>query len=55
VFRVRILLGLLDLDPDPLVRCTDPDPDLSVIKQKNKKNLDLYCFYTFFSLFIFEK
>jgi hypothetical protein len=40
VLRIRIsmFLGLLDLDPDPLVRGTDPAPDLvldpSVIKQK---------------------
>jgi hypothetical protein len=27
-------LGLLDPDPDPLVRGTDPDP--SIIKQENK-------------------
>jgi hypothetical protein len=26
--------GLLDPDPDPLVRGMDPDPDLSIIKQK---------------------
>jgi hypothetical protein len=30
--RVRIILGLLDPDPDPLARCMDPDP--SIIKQK---------------------
>ncbi len=30
--RIRMFLGLLDPDPDPLVRCTDPDP--SIIKQK---------------------
>jgi hypothetical protein len=27
-------LGLLDQDPDPLVRGTDPDPNPSIIKQK---------------------
>jgi hypothetical protein len=37
VLRIRIrqismFLGLLDPDPDPLVRGTDPDP--SIIKQK---------------------
>jgi hypothetical protein len=34
VFRIRIhvFLGLLDPDPDPLVRGIDPDP--SIIKQK---------------------
>jgi hypothetical protein len=30
--RIRMFLGLLD--PDPLVRGTDPDPDPSIIKQK---------------------
>jgi hypothetical protein len=30
--RIRMLLGLLDPDPDPLIRRTDPDP--SIIKQK---------------------
>jgi hypothetical protein len=36
-----MFLGLLDSDPDPLVRCTDPDllvrrtdPDPYIIKQK---------------------
>jgi hypothetical protein len=28
------VLGLLDTDPDPLVRDTDPAPDPSIIKQK---------------------
>jgi hypothetical protein len=27
VLRIRILLGHLDPDPDPLVRGMDPDPD----------------------------
>ncbi len=41
VFRIRIhrihmFLGLLDPDPDPLVRCMDPVPvpDPSIIMQK---------------------
>jgi hypothetical protein len=36
VFRIRILmfLGLLDPDPDPLVRSMDLDPDPSIIMQK---------------------
>jgi hypothetical protein len=29
-----LVLGLLDPDPDPLVRGMDPDPDHSIIKQK---------------------
>jgi hypothetical protein len=28
------VLGLLDPDPDPLVRGMDPDPDPSIIMQK---------------------
>ncbi len=34
--RLRTFLGLLDLDPDPLVRGTDQDP--SIIKQKVVRN-----------------
>jgi hypothetical protein len=34
-----MFLGLLDPDPDPLVRGMDPDPDPSIIKQKKKKTL----------------
>ncbi len=44
-------MGLLD--PDPLVRGTDPDP--SIIKQNIKKNLKSYCFVTSLRLLIFEK
>jgi hypothetical protein len=40
---IRMFLGILDPDLDPLVRGTDPDP---IIKQKCKKNLDSYCFVT---------
>jgi hypothetical protein len=39
MFRIRLFLGLLDPDPDPLVRGMDPDPDPS-IQKKSKKNLD---------------
>jgi hypothetical protein len=28
-----MFLGLLDVDPDPLVRGMDPDPDPTIIKQ----------------------
>jgi hypothetical protein len=49
-----MFLGLLDPDTDPEVRSADPgldparapDPNLSVIKQKSKKNLSFYCFVT---------
>jgi hypothetical protein len=37
-------LGLLDPDPDPLVRGMDP----SIVKQNRKKNLGSYCFVTSF-------
>ncbi len=30
----RMFLGLLDPDPDPLIRGIDPDPDPSITKQK---------------------
>jgi hypothetical protein len=32
IHRIHVLLGLLD--PDPLVRGVDPDPDPSMIMQK---------------------
>ncbi len=51
LIRIRMFLGLLD--PNPLVRATDPDP--SIIKHKSKQNLDSYYFVTSFLLFIFEK
>jgi hypothetical protein len=36
-------------DPDPQVRGMDPNPDPSIITQKNcKKNLDSYYFVTLF-------
>ncbi len=34
VLGIRMILGLLDPDPDPLVPGMDPDLDLSVIKKK---------------------
>jgi hypothetical protein len=48
-----VFFGLLDPDPDPLVRgmdpdpALDPDPDLSSYKN-NKKNLESYYFVTLF-------
>ncbi len=59
--RIRMFSGLMDPDPDPLVRGMDPDPDPlvrgmdpdpSIIKQKSKKNLHSYCFVTYWWLFI---
>jgi hypothetical protein len=45
-----MFLGLLDPDPDPLVRGMDPDPspDPSIIMKNSKKNLDSYYFMTLF-------
>ena len=41
-----MFLGLLDPDPDPLVRGLDPDrapdPDSSIINQNSEKKFDLY-------------
>jgi hypothetical protein len=48
-----MFLGLLD--PDPLVRGLDPDPDPSIVlssSKNSKKTLDSYCFVTSFGLFI---
>ncbi len=36
------VFGLLDPDPDPLVRGLDPDPDISITSKYSKKNLDSY-------------
>jgi hypothetical protein len=41
--------GLLDPDPDPLVRGMDPDP--SITSKNSKNNLDSYCFVTLFFTF----
>jgi hypothetical protein len=44
VLRIQILmfLGLLDPDPDPVVRGLDSAPDPFIIKQNSKKNLIPY-------------
>ncbi len=34
IHRIHMFLGLLDPDPDPLVRGMDPDPDPSITRQK---------------------
>ncbi len=41
-----MFLGLLDPDPHPLVRGTDPDP--SMTSKNSKKALNFYCFVTFY-------
>ncbi len=33
IHRIHMFLGLLDPDPDPLVRGMDPDPNPSISKQ----------------------
>jgi hypothetical protein len=48
-----MFLGLLD--PDPLVRGMDPDPDPSIIKQNSKKNLNSYYFVTLFDFLSLKK
>jgi hypothetical protein len=49
-----MFLGVLDPDPGPLVRGTDPDQtSATIIKKKSKKNLDhtvLCLLYDFLSL-----
>ena len=54
IHRIHMFLGLLDPDPDPLVRGMNPapDPDPSILSKNSKKNLDFYCFVTSFWLFI---
>jgi hypothetical protein len=51
-----MFLGILDPDPDPLVICTDPDPTrIQILLSSSKiikKNLDSYCFVTFFFDFL---
>ncbi len=42
IHRIHMFLGLVD--PEPLDRGMDPDPDPSIIKQKQEKNLDFYSF-----------
>jgi hypothetical protein len=44
--RIHMFLGLLDPDPDLLVRGMDPDPEL--LSKNTKKNLDFYFFVTYF-------
>ncbi len=45
--RIHIFLDLLD--PDPVVRGMDPDPNPSGLSSKNsEKNLDSFCFVTDF-------
>ena len=51
-----MFLGLLDPDPDPLVRgmdpdpdpALDPDPDPSIVMKNSNKNLDSKYFVTLF-------
>ncbi len=47
--RIHMFLGLLDPDPNPLVRNMDPDSDPSIIKQKQweKPWFLLFCDFVF--------
>ncbi len=49
-----MFVDLPDPNPDPLVRDMDPDPDPSIIKQKNKKNIDSYCYVTLYDFLTLE-
>jgi hypothetical protein len=44
--QIRTFLCPPDLHLDPLVTCTDPAPDLSIIKQKEKEKLYFCCSVT---------
>jgi hypothetical protein len=49
--RIHMFLGLLDPDPDQVVRGMDPDPTpdpQQLTSKNNKKNLDSYFFVTSF-------
>ncbi len=54
--RIHMFLGLLD--PDPLVRGMDPVRSRIRIllswSKKSKKNLDIYCFVTFFTFYLWK-
>jgi hypothetical protein len=55
VFRILICKFSGLLDPDPLVRGTDPDLDPSIIKQKQEEKPSFLLFCDFFmTFFIFE-
>jgi hypothetical protein len=47
--RIRMFLGLLNPDLGPLIRGMDPDPDPSIIKQKEYEEP---CFLLFSNLFM---
>jgi hypothetical protein len=46
-----MFFGLLDPDPDPLVRGMDRIQIVLSLSKNSKKNLDPYCFETFFYFF----
>jgi hypothetical protein len=45
IHRIHMFFGLLDPDPDPLVRGMDPDPSIPSLSKNSKKILDFYCFF----------
>jgi hypothetical protein len=55
IHRIHMFLGLLDQDPDPLVRVWIRIRILLSSSKNSKKKLDSYCFVTSFGLFTFEK
>ncbi len=52
IHRIHMFLGLLD--PDPVVRIWIRIRILLSTSKNNKKNLDSYCFVSYFWLFIFK-
>jgi hypothetical protein len=53
IHRIYMFLGLLDPDPDSLVRGMDLDPEPFIISKNSKKNFDSCCFLISFLIFIF--
>jgi hypothetical protein len=43
--QIRMFLGLLDPDPDPLVRGTDPDPEIICLWASYKKKSEIFFFF----------
>jgi hypothetical protein len=59
IHRIHVFFGLLDPDPDPLVRGMDPDPALDPALDPEPsiiiKNLESYYFVTLFDFLSFKK
>jgi hypothetical protein len=53
--RIHMFLGLLDPDPDPLVRASEVWILIQILlslSKYSKKNLDFYCFVTFLTFYL---